>query len=212
MADETPIRSGGEGDAGDAQGKRAGEQSPLQGRAAFIKNWDWQLVTGLNRGACERGKAQFGHSQETHERVRQEWEETRPQEITLGELLDFLRHCHRSAPFLFFNGNTFAEIARRVVDAIFVEFPLSRRREAASLTAHYVAGVLDRKSMASGLVALAELADFKPGDRVKTLRGSMRGVIRRLLPDGRVAWQPDGGGLELIALPESLVRDKSAPS
>lgn len=127
MGDETPIRPGEEGDAGDAQKERAGEQSPLQGRAAFIPNWDWRLVTSLNRGACERGKAQFGNSSETHERVRQQWEETRQRELSLGELLDFLRSCHRSAPFLFFNGNTFAEIARRVVDAIFIEFPLARR-------------------------------------------------------------------------------------
>lgn len=55
------------------------------------------------------------------------------------------------------------------------------------------------------------LAEFAPGDRVKTLRGSMRGVIRRILPDGRVAWLPDGAKMELIALPESLVR-QSKPS
>jgi hypothetical protein len=47
----------------------------------------------------------------------------------LGQTLDFLLECHRSAPFLFFNGNTFGEIARRIIDAIFVEFPLGRRRE-----------------------------------------------------------------------------------
>ena len=128
--------------------------------------------------------------------------------MTLGEALDFLFQCHRGAPFLFFNGNTFGEIARRIVDAVFIEFPLARRREAASLAAHYVAGVLDRESMESGLITLAELAEFQPGDRVKTLRGSTRGVIVRLLPDGRVAWQPDGSHSELVALPESLLREK----
>ena len=87
-----------------------------------------------------------------------------------------------------------------------MEFPMGRRREAASLAAHYVAGVLNRDSMEDGLSALAELADFKPGDRVKTLRGSARGVILRLLPDGRVAWRPEGSQSELIALPESLPR------
>ena len=126
--------------------------------------------------------------------------------MTLGETLDFLLTCHRRAPFLFFNGNTFGEIARRIVDAIFIEFPLGRRREASSLAAHYVAGVLDRESMEHGLSALAELSDFRPGDRVKTLRGSTRGAIIRVLPDGRVAWQPDGSQSQLIALPESLLR------
>ena len=45
-------------------------------------------------------------------------------------------------------------------------------------------------------------------DRVKALRGSMSGTIVRLLPDGRVVWHADSGA-ELIALPESLIREKS---
>jgi len=44
--------------------------------------------------------------------------------------------------------------------------------------AHYVAGVLDRDSMARILEELGEAANFQPGDRVKTLRGSMRGTSR----------------------------------
>jgi len=207
MSDETEIRLGREGDAGDGDGERVGEQSPLQGRAAFIKNWDWQFVTSFNRGACERGKAQFGNNSEAYARVRQRWEAIHTQVLTLGEALDFLLQCHRAAPFLFFNGNTFGEIARRIVDAVFVEFPLFRRREAASLAAHYVAGVLDGQSMESGLSVLAELADFQPGDRVKTLRGSMSGTILRLLPDGRVVWRADSGA-ELTALPEALLKEK----
>ena len=93
------------------------------------------------------------------------------------------------------------------MDAVFIEFPLARRREAASVAAHYVAGVLDYQSMESGLTALAELADFRPGDRIKTLRGSMRGTIVRVLPDGRMVWRADSG-VELTALPESLIRER----
>lgn len=127
--------------------------------------------------------------------------------MTLGEALDFLFLCHRGAPFLFFNGNTFGEIARRIVDAVFVEFPLSRRREAASLAAHYVAGVLDRQSMESGLIVLAEQAELLPGTRVKTLRGTTRGTILRILPDGRIVWRPDNSTSELTALPETLLKE-----
>ena len=75
-----------------------------------------------------------------------------------------------------------------------------------SAIAHHIAGVLDRESMVEIIESLWQSADFKPGDRVKTLRGSARGVILRLLPDGRVAWRPEGSQSELIALPESLLR------
>jgi hypothetical protein len=54
---------------------------------------------------------------------------------------------------------------------------------------------------------LSEAGDFQPGDRVKTLRGSMSGTIVRLLPDGRVVWRADSG-TELTALPESLIREQ----
>ena len=50
-------------------------------------------------------------------------------------------------------------------------------------------------------------AAFQPGDRVKTLRGSMSGTILRIWPDGRVAWLSDSGA-ELMALPEALLKEK----
>ena len=91
---------------------------------------------------------------------------------------------------------------------VFAELPASRRREVVSAAAHYIAGVLDRESMVEIIEALWETADWKPGDRVKTFRGTTRGVIVRLMRDGRVVWRPDGSRSELMALPESLVREK----
>jgi hypothetical protein len=209
MADEAANRSREARDAsGGAQGS-AGEQSPLQARAAFLQNWDWQSVIRHNRGVCERGRAQHGTNSESFEAVRQEWEQKRRLTAGLGETLDFLRTCHRRAPFLFFNGNTFADIARTFSDYLFAELPHGRRREATSAIAHYVAGVLDREAMAQIIESLCESASFQPGDRVKTLRGSTRGVIKQILDDGRVVWQPAGTQSELIALPESLVQEKN---
>lgn len=74
-----------------------------------------------------------------------------------------------------------------------------------SAVAHYIAGVLPWEAMVQIIETLSQSADFKPGDRVKTLRGSTHGVIVRLLDDGRVVWRPDGTDSELTGLPESLV-------
>jgi transcription elongation factor len=62
--------------------------------------------------------------------------------------------------------------------------------------------------MSQILESLCESANFQPGDRVKTLRGATHGVIKRILDDGRVVWQPEGTQSELTALPESLLREK----
>ena len=47
-----------------------------------------------------------------------------------------------------------------------------------------------------------------PGTRVKSMRGSMRGVITRVLDDGRVAVRPDGSASEMISLPENLLAEE----
>jgi len=207
MSDEAANRFAGAPDRSGHSGGGAGEQSPLQARAAFLKNRSWELVLGLNRGACARGGAQHGFNRETQEACRREWEEKQPQTLSLEDTLEFLRHCHRRAPFLFFNGNTFADIGRQISAAVFADLPHARLREVTSAVAHFIAGVLDHESMARIVNELSESADFQPGDAVKTLRGSMSGNIIRVLPDGRVVWRADSGA-ELTALPESLIRQK----
>ena len=206
MADETEI-----GPAGASERQRhprggLGEQSPLQARAAFLKNRSWELVISLNQGACARGSAQHGFNRETQTACASEWAARQEEVLSLNETIDSLRRCHRRAPFLFFNGNTFADVGRQIGAALFADLPTTRRREVMSAVAHYIAGVLDRESMVEIIESLCQSTDFKPGDRVKTLRGSTRGVIVRVLADGRVAWRPDGSQSELIALPESLLR------
>jgi len=53
---------------------------------------------------------------------------------------------------------------------------------------------------------LCQSAEFQPGDRVKTLRGTTHGVVVSLEPDGRVVWRPHRTRSKLRALPESLLR------
>src|SRR5206468_3455404 len=170
---EPEIRSAGTPDRRGHSGGSSGEQSPLQARAAFLKNRGWELVISLNRGACARGGAQHGFNRETQEACRREWEEKQRQVLSLDELIELLRQFHHRAPFLFFNGNTFADVARQIVAALFADLSTGRRREVISAVAHYIAGVLDRESMTQIVNELCVAADFQPGDRVKTLRGSM---------------------------------------
>ncbi len=127
--------------------------------------------------------------------------------MTLLETLDFLKQQHHDTPFLFFNGNTFATIGRELTLALFSDLPPLRKREAASVIAHYIAGVLDRDAMMEAVQSLSQTADWKPGDRVKTLDDTLRGSIVRILEDGRVVWKPDAAQSDLSALPESLARE-----
>src|SRR5438093_4552390 len=172
MADETKIGPSGAPDRGGHPRGGSGEQSPLQARAEFLKNRSWELVVGLNRGACARGGAQHGQNSESYAATERDWRQKQSELLSLDETIEFLRQCHRRAPFLFFNGNTFADVGRTLVDFVFAELPAARRREVMSAVAHHIAGVLDRDSMVEIVESLCETASFQPGDSVKTLRGS----------------------------------------
>ncbi|HTV41802.1 MAG TPA: hypothetical protein VMF08_14565 [Candidatus Sulfotelmatobacter sp.] len=208
MSDEAAIGSVGTPDGGGHSRRSRSQPAPLQSRAKFLENWNWPSVAQINGGLCERGRAQRGINKETHAAVAEEWENRRTSELTLLETFRFLKSCHRRAPFLFFNGNTFAEIGRALANALFSDLSFHRRKEASSAVAHFVTGVLDEEMMIDVVDTLSATADWKPGDRVKTLRGSLHGKILRVLEDGRIVWQPNGTHSELTALPESLCADE----
>ena len=210
MPDETTIGPAGAADGRGHPGGGGGEHSPLQARAAFFKNRSWESVVSFNRGACARGGAQHGINSEAGGACAAGWEEQRGKVTSLAEAFDFLRGCHRSAPFLFLNGNTFALIGREMVLALFSDLPPTRKREAGSAVRHFIAGVLDREAMVEIIEALCRAADLVGGTRVMTLGGSLRGVIVRVLEDGRVVVRPDGSAGEIVALPENLLPESGS--
>ena len=57
---------------------------------------------------------------------------THGEEMTLAAAFDTLREFHKRAPFLFFNGNTFAAIGRELSYVIFGDLPMTRKREVGS--------------------------------------------------------------------------------
>ena len=208
MANEPSARSTPGADDGRYRSAGGGPESPLLARAPFLQNWDWQSVSHLNQRLCARGNAQHGTSSNTYEAAAADWDSIRVQVIPLGECLEFLRYCHQKAPFLSYNGNTFAEIARQMAAALFADLPPSRLKFVTSTIAHFVAGVLPRDSMQAQIDEAVSVLNFTPGVRVKTLRGTLKGVVTGILEDGSVTWRTDGTQLELITLPEALQVDE----
>ncbi len=59
--------------------------------------------------------------------------------MSLDEMVDLCRRCHRLAPFTNYNGNTFSAIARALIESL--EIPQDTAALARSLAGHIVAGV-----------------------------------------------------------------------
>src|SRR5271157_5819936 len=85
-------------------------------------------VGSLSSASTEE-RAQHGFNRETQETCRRDWEEKPPQTLSIDEAVKFLRQCHRRAPFLFFHGNTFADIGRQISAAVFADLPPARSHE-----------------------------------------------------------------------------------
>jgi hypothetical protein len=176
-------------------------------RATFLESISWADIVQLNKARCSLSSGVVhGFNGDSAAAVRDRWEKTRREKISILELLDFLYRCHKQGPFLNFNGNVFGEVARQILATSMLGMPVVRIEAATSLAAHFVAGVLDRDEASKGIQALLVVGVLKSGDRVATLQFTRQGQITRVLADGRVAWLPDGRKAELLAMPEALIK------
>ena len=106
---------------------------------AWLAEVPWDLVIFQNASLCEQKNALHKPTSDGYETTKALWESAHQQPMKLMEVVDLCRRCHRMAPFCFYNGNTFAAIARSMVE----QLGLSGSEAAAlrSLAGHIVAGV-----------------------------------------------------------------------
>lgn len=174
--------------------------------------WDWGEVTAINQSLCRRGRAQHGLNPEAHALVAADWEVARACALPLLDVLEHLHRSHRREPFFFFNESTFSQIGRELCGQVFASLPALRRRETTTAIVRFVAGLMERAAMVEIVENLWSPMRPEPGDRVRTLRGSLVGTVLGTAPDGRVHWLPDCASVRLITLPELLLRIDSARS
>jgi hypothetical protein len=65
--------------------------------------------------------------------------------MSLDEMVDLCRRCHRLAPFTNYNGNTFSAIARALIESL--EISRDTASIARSLAGHIVAGVASEEEV-----------------------------------------------------------------
>lgn len=107
-------------------------------KRAWLELFDWEFVTATNAALCQPKKALHKPTSDGHDRTRQLWEKNHRREMFLDEAADLCRRCHRLAPFCNFNGNTFAALARTLVDTL--KLKADEAHVVRSLLGHVVAG------------------------------------------------------------------------
>ena len=124
---------------------------------AWLSAFDWKIVTEINRGLCKQKNALHKPTSDGHLPAKTLWEKNQPAELPLSEALEVCLKCHRLAPFCFYNGNTFAAIARDFISEWSPKLAADQAHVLRSIAGHIVAGTatdIERKQLDSMLAAL----------------------------------------------------------
>lgn len=106
---------------------------------AWLRTYSWEFITLQNAMLCHAKSALHKPTSDGHAATKELWESRFQTEMRLDEAIDLCRRCHRMAPFCFYNGNTFAAVARDVIQNL--ALPADEAYIARSLAGHIVAGV-----------------------------------------------------------------------
>jgi len=105
----------------------------------WLRSYSWEFVTLQNALLCQAKSALHKPTSDGHAVTKELWEKSFQTAMRLDDAIDLCRRCHRMAPFCFYNGNTFAAVARDVIQNL--ALPADQAFVIRSLAGHIVAGV-----------------------------------------------------------------------
>ena len=124
-------------------------------KEAWLKAVDWSVVTAINQQLCAARHAQHGPTSDGHASTKALGEKNHGEVLTLESLVELCRRCHRQAPFLNYNGNTFVAIARQVIGGL----PLGAQTVVLrSLAGHIIAGTASSEEQKAFQAAVEKLS------------------------------------------------------
>jgi len=110
-------------------------------KRAWLKDATWLVVVELNRQLCAHKRVQHGPTSDGYPIAQHLWEARHREPLSLIELTELCHACHRHAPFLNFNGNTFVALARQAVATL--DLPPLQAAALRSLVGHMIAGTAE---------------------------------------------------------------------
>jgi hypothetical protein len=113
----------------------------------YFASTSWADVERINATLCKAGGFESGPRAEGYEPAHALWEKTHGQTLTFLQAADLCRECHRLAPFLYLNGNTFASCARVALLPAMERLDSKQQTFSRAALGHYIAGTIDRSEL-----------------------------------------------------------------
>jgi hypothetical protein len=105
----------------------------------WLGSLPWDRVLTLNRCLCDTQKTTHELKGDKGAAVREMWEKSTSQRMSLFDALDLCRKCCDLAPFVFNNGNTFATLGKTICEEWINRLPSVEGQIVRTSIGHYVA-------------------------------------------------------------------------
>lgn len=125
----------------------------------WLSEFSWQRVMDINRDICQKEGVQSREGK-GFEKGRQIWESANGNPMKLVDALDLCRKVSQLEPFDLLNNNTFAIVARSMIEPHINSASKLLKQMLLSTAAHYVVGMAKRRE----LMQVIDYFDFAIGD------------------------------------------------
>jgi len=113
----------------------------------WLASVPWQTVLSINLALCQAQKTEHKPSAKGYVAAQQAWAAAMPKQMTLPDVLEVCKKCYNLAPFVFNNGNTFAAIAKTLIEDSLKTVPPVEAQIIRATVAHYVAGLVGKREL-----------------------------------------------------------------
>ena len=133
-------------------------------------NWlgavPWDSVISLNQALCQAQKLEPLHNAKGMPAAQRLWESATKRRLTLRAVIEVCHEAHSLSPFTFNNGNTFAAIARTLLEDHLKQVSPLEAQIIRTTVCHYIVNLIDGKELQQVLRHFeSKLGSLPPTDK-----------------------------------------------
>lgn len=115
------------------------------------RNWlgavPWESVVSLNKALCQAQKMEPLHNPQGFPAAQRLWEMSHGRRLNLRATIDVCREAFKLSPFTFNNGNTFAAIARTLLEEPLKRISPVEAQIVRTTVCHYIVDLIGAKEL-----------------------------------------------------------------
>lgn len=115
------------------------------------RNWlsavPWESVVSLNKALCQAQKLEPLHNAKGFPAAQRLWESSFSRKLTLRSVIEVCHEAFQFAPFTFNNGNTFAAIARTLLEEPLKNVSPVEAQIIRTTVCHYIVDLIGAKEL-----------------------------------------------------------------